>query len=130
MDSPLIGQIRYLIDGITNSLVVLSFHPHFPSLFLHQTDDDGAIAIVVIFIRVYDGHSELWVRPEGPCQEQTSHVGLRNIRETKVQHSNQKLCTFSPPPGKLHMQPTVTASAMCLGAELHSFTPYGLYHWQ
>ena len=59
--------------------------------------------------------------------EYTCHTSLTK-QQTKQLESIQSL-----QPGNLHTQPEVTASTLCLDAELQglrTLIPYGLYHWQ
>ena len=83
------GEVTDLVDGVSDGVVVLPLHPQPPSLLLHQSHYDGSVPVLVILVRVHNGHPELGVGPERVCHKpQSRHC--QKVTQTTVK---------SPPEG-------------------------------
>ena len=54
----------YPIDGVADRVVVFTLPSHLATIFLHQSDDDRCLAVLIIIIWLVDVDSVLWVDVE------------------------------------------------------------------
>lgn len=59
--------LGYLVDTVSDGKHVQSLLPLLPTIFLHQSDDNGAEIVIIVIIRVGHGHAVLRICPECVC---------------------------------------------------------------